>query len=144
MAICVSDRQDKLKIDPEVIERVVAAVIPPTQPVGEISVALVDDAEIARLNEQFLRHSGPTDALAFDLSEETSDALEGEIIVSTETAVREAENHTHSAESELLFYVAHGMLHLCGWDDNTDEKRSAMLDRQRAILRALGHKIDDT
>ena len=143
MVIFVNDLQDKLDIRPDAVERVVAATLANTRHVGEISVALVDDIEIARLNELFLGHARPTDVLAFDLSEEDADTLDGEIIVSTETAVREARNHTHSAESELLFYIAHGMLHLRGRQDDTSEKRLAMHNEQRAILRTLGYEIDD-
>ena len=144
MVIFVSDQQDKLAIAPAVIRNVAAAALSQARHIGEVSVALVDDAEIARLNEHFLGHAGATDALAFDLPDDDSDALEGEVIVSTETAIREARDHTHSAETEVLFYVAHGMLHLCGWNDDTDEKRAAMLNEQRTILRTLGHRIDDT
>ena len=60
--------------------------------------------------------------------------LEGELIVSTETALREAAAHGWSPHDEVLLYVVHGLLHLCGYDDLTDEARPAMRVREREVL----------
>ena len=60
--------------------------------------------------------------------------LEGELIVSTETALREAAAHGWSPQDEVLLYVVHGLLHLCGYDDLTDEARPSMRVREREVL----------
>ena len=60
--------------------------------------------------------------------------VEGELIVSTETALREAAAHGWSPHDEVLLYVVHGVLHLCGYDDLTDEARPAMRVREREVL----------
>jgi probable rRNA maturation factor len=125
-----------------------------------ISLALVDDAKIHEINREFLGHDYPTDVISFRLNNEilpaasaqsevacesTADVprlrhgerlpfLDGELIVSTETAIREARAHGWSPRAELVLYVVHGLLHLCGYDDLTDAARPAMRNRERELL----------
>ena len=142
MEIQVSDLQDKLALRREEIEKAVRAALQEIPSVGEISVVLMDDDEIARVNDQFLRRNRPTDVLSFDLSEDNGE-LSGEIMISTETAMREAQARGHSPEAEALFYIVHGILHLLGWDDDTPAKREAMLHEQAKILKEIGYEIND-
>ncbi|UCG33562.1 MAG: rRNA maturation RNase YbeY, partial [Phycisphaerales bacterium] len=80
-----------------------------------LSLAVVDDARIAALNADYRGHTGPTDCLAFDLSDDhQTDDVEGEIVVSWETARREAAARKLSFQAELTLYVIHGLLHLLG------------------------------
>lgn len=65
-------------------------------------------------------------------------AIEGEIIASAEMAVTMAGDGKWSAEAELILYVVHGLLHICGYDDLTPEEKCIMRARERAILRELG------
>jgi probable rRNA maturation factor len=104
---------------------------------GSLSIAVVDDLTIQQLNRQFLEHDYPTDALSF-LLEREQDHLEGEVIVSADTAVRVAAELGWPAEDELLLYVVHATLHLVGHDDATDELRTAMRNEERRYLAALG------
>jgi len=83
---------------------------------AQINIAIVDDPTIARLNEQFLQHKGPTDVLTFPLSH-SAVRLEGEIVVSADTAARMAPSFGWTTADELLLYVIHGSLHLIGMDD---------------------------
>lgn len=94
-----------------------------------LSVALVDDSRIANLNSRLLGHPGPTDVIAFE-----AEAGEGEVIISVDTAWRQARELGHSLHDELRYLMAHGVLHVLGWDDSTVELRCAMLRRQDAIL----------
>ena len=80
---------------------------------GDISVALVGDAEIRKINQRHLAHDYSTDVISFDLTD-TDEVLEGEIIASVETADREASEHKWSGDDELLLYIIHGMLHIIG------------------------------
>ena len=100
-------------------------------------MAVVDDATIARLNEQFLQHEGPTDVLSFVL-EQAEGGLEGEVVVSAETALRTAPGFGWSAGEELLLYVIHGMLHLAGYDDATPAEKGVMRRREAEVLARLG------
>ena len=94
-----------------------------------LSIALVDDSRIAGLNARLLNHAGPTDVIAFE-----ADGGEGEVIISIETADRQAEELGHSLGYELRYLLAHGVLHVLGWDDSTAELRDAMLRRQDEII----------
>lgn len=105
-----------------------------------INIAIVSDEEIARLNERHLNHQGPTDVLSFKLSEETDANLEGELVVSYDTAFREAHSRKHSVEAELSLYITHGLLHLMGYDDATDQQAGEMHDIEDEILASVGMK----
>lgn len=104
---------------------------------GSLSIAVVDDPTIHQLNRQFLQHDYPTDALSF-LLERDGDRLEGEVIVSADTAARVAAELDWPAADELLLYVVHATLHLVGYDDATDELRAAMREQERQYLAQLG------
>jgi rRNA maturation RNase YbeY len=108
----------------------------------DVAVALVGDAAIRELNERWLGHEGPTDSIAFSYGEDPApDGIRGEVVVSAETALREAQARGLDPREELLLYVAHGVLHLLGWDDDTPARRRTMNARARAIVRrALGEE----
>jgi len=116
-----------------------------TEPVA-ITVVLVDDATIHRLNRQFLQHDEPTDVITFPL-DNASGAGErfvkprmgerrelGEIYISCERAAAQSLEWGGNPEREVRFLVVHGVLHLLGWDDATDDDRARMLARQEEIL----------
>ncbi|MBS0202534.1 MAG: rRNA maturation RNase YbeY [Planctomycetes bacterium] len=136
--IDITDQQRHLPVPKERLRDVIQRVLVEERiSSAQISLALVDDAGIHRLNREFLQHDYPTDVISFLLTEPgdlSERHLEGELVVSTETAIREAESHGWTADDELLLYVVHGLLHLCGYDDLTDEARPAMRVRERQML----------
>ena len=109
-----------------------------------MEIAFVSDAEIGRLNREWLGHRGPTDVISFPLPESEGVRgagplpLLGALAVSRETARREAVSRGHAAYHELLLYVVHGVLHLAGHDDRTARQRSRMRRAERTALAALG------
>lgn len=100
---------------------------------ASISLAVVDDPTIHDLNRRFLQHDYPTDVLSFVL-DRTDDHLEGEVIVSADTAAELSAEYDWSPTDELLLYVIHGMLHLVGFDDKSPTKRRAMRAKEREYL----------
>ena len=104
---------------------------------GNISVGIVDDDNMHRLNLQFLQHDYTTDVLSFVYNESDSE-IEGELILCADYARREAPEHNWLPESELVLYAVHGMLHLMGLDDTDDESRQAMRAEERDVLLRLG------
>ncbi len=106
-------------------------------PSATISIAVVDDQTIHALNAEFLQHDYPTDVLSFVL-EDSPGLLEGELIVSAETAIRAATEVGWAAGDELLLYVIHGALHLVGYDDREVDQRAEMLSAELSILKQLG------
>ena len=112
--------------------------------VGQLSLAVVDDEEMQQLNRQYLEHDYPTDVLSF-LLEDGEDSLEGEIIVSADTAAREAKRWNWPVNDELLLYVIHGTLHLTGMDDHEPEDRSQMRQAETHYLATFGlrHRFEE-
>ena len=95
-----------------------------------ISIAIVDDATIAKLHRQFLDDPEPTDVLSFVL-ERSGQSLEGEVVVSADTAKTCAPRYDATPEDELLLYVIHGTLHLVGYDDAAPRQRAVMRKKER-------------
>ena len=94
-----------------------------------LSLALVDDDRIVSLNRRLLGRDNPTDVIAFE-----ADEGEGEVIVSVDTAARQAQEEGHSLVVELRYLIAHGVLHVLGYDDGDEGSRDQMLRRQDEIL----------
>ncbi len=103
---------------------------------GTVSIAVVDDSTIHEINRQYLQHDYPTDVLSFVL-EDREPYLEGELVVSADTASRSASEFDWPAESELLLYVIHGALHLVGYRDKQPEENAEMRSAEASILREL-------
>ena len=89
-------------------------------PEAELSLTLVDDAEIHQINREFLQHDYATNVISFSQLEGDcptgQEDLLGDVIISVETAARDAAEIRMPMESELYFLLAHGMLHLCGYE----------------------------
>jgi len=107
----------------------------------ELSVALVDTDEIARLNAAYRGVEGPTDVLSFGCDEpEPVDSDEpiaiGDVVIAPEVAMKQAAELGTTVEAELDLLLVHGVLHLLGYDHESDEDASAMQARERAVLAA--------
>lgn len=105
---------------------------------AEISLAFVDNSTIHALNRRYLQHDEPTDVLSFPLSEPNSRRLSGELVIGAEVAQSQAAARGHDLQAELVLYVIHGLLHLCGGDDHDEAGAAAMRERERRYLRELG------
>jgi probable rRNA maturation factor len=105
--------------------------------VGRIDLAIVPRREISGLNRRYLRHSGATDVLSFDLSDATTPGLSGQLVVCAEVAREQARFHGLKPAEELLIYVIHGMLHLAGYDDQAIRPAAVMHARQDELLSAF-------
>jgi probable rRNA maturation factor len=136
----IANRQRHLRVDRGQVARAIRLVLQ-----GEgvasaaVSVAVVNDATIHRLNREFLGHDYPTDVLSFEL-DRGDGCLEGELVLSAETAVRSAADYGWLPHQELLLYVIHGALHLTGYDDGNRAARKRMNRRQDDYLSQLGAK----
>jgi probable rRNA maturation factor len=105
---------------------------------SEISLAFVDNPTIHRLNLRYLQHDEPTDVLSFPLSDPGSHKLAGELVVGAEVALAQATERGHDVQAELALYVIHGLLHLCGHNDNDAQAAAGMRQRERHYLKQLG------
>jgi rRNA maturation RNase YbeY len=112
----------------------------PAEAVVEVTVA--DDALLERLNREYRRREGPTDVLAFSIGRDPVEPEEvwlwGEVYVSADRAREQAERRGVALPEELAALVAHGLLHLSGYDDDTDEARAAMASAAADLLAESG------
>lgn len=138
MQIEVNNQQQTLPIDAPLLIAAVRGVLAEAGVAqGEISIAVVDDETMRGLNVKYLDHDWPTDVLSFVI-EADGDSLEGQLIVSAETAARVAPQYDWSAADEMLLYVIHGALHLVGYDDHSDEDRRRMRAAEQRHLAEVG------
>ena len=105
---------------------------------ADAHVTVVDDAAIRRLNRRYLGVRRATDVLAFDLRAPGPSRLLGEVVVSAETAARQARAAGVPTALELDLLVVHGLLHLSGYDDATPRLARRMHSRAREILESRG------
>ena len=114
----------------------------------ELSLRLTTDAEIQALNSQFRQQDRSTDVLSFaamevdfpEIADNPADSTLylGDIIISVDTAVRQAPEHGYSLRKELAWLASHGLLHLLGWDHPDEPSLLIMLDRQETFLAQSG------
>ena len=185
--IDISNRQSALAFEENRVQAAVLRALAIEQVASAVlSISIVDNSAIHKINRDHLQHDYPTDVISFqldfvtagdlqcddevenddedlldeDYSEDDAEidddsvdvtdgelltegraagaAIEGEIIASAETAVSMATDGEWSAEAELILYIVHGLLHICGYDDLTPEEKCIMRARERAILSELG------
>lgn len=117
----------------------------------ELSLRLTDDREIQEFNAQYRQLDEATDVLSF-AALETSLVMPaehlslhpcylGDIIISVETAFRQAQQAGHNLTTELAWLTSHGLLHLLGWDHPDDRSLTRMLDQQKALLQKINLQI---
>lgn len=123
---------------------------------SEVDITLTDDAAIQEINKEFRQLDKSTDVLSFPLIEyksagdfsdlenqddifnpETGEAMLGDIVISVEHVLKQAEEYGHSIKREYAFLIAHSMLHLMGYDHMTPPEAKVMEEKQENILNAL-------
>ncbi len=114
----------------------------------EISISIVDNAEIQQINKQFRNIDCPTDVLSFPMltfteneiieKNENGEIVLGDIIISLERAEEQAKEYGHSLKREIAFLTAHSMLHLLGYDHMEPQEEKEMFTKQKEILEAAG------
>jgi probable rRNA maturation factor len=140
MEISVMNRQRRVRVNLPWLRKFAQAALPECMRESgdglfalkqspSVEVAIVTDAAIARVHEDFMDIPGATDVITFE---------HGEIVASAETAARYAEEHGHSVDEEIALYIVHGLLHLNGHDDlepRAKKRMHAVQDRIWAAVR---------
>lgn len=107
---------------------------------SELSIELIGDGRMCRLNREYRRKDRTTDVLAFAMRESSSPdgTLLGDVVISVPTARRQAKAHGRALDEELAWLLVHGVLHLCGYDhERSEQEERRMRRREQHILRAL-------
>jgi probable rRNA maturation factor len=154
-----SDEQDQIQIQDELIVKLeqLLAISGAAEEVtsGEVALTFVDDEEIQALNKAYREKDKPTDVLSFPQWEDNDDEMTivydeddapeedaemiGDIVISLQTAKRQAEEFGHSLEREVCFLFVHGFLHLLGYDhEEGDAEEAEMFAKQDQILQKAG------
>ena len=115
----------------------------------ELSILLTNDEHIAELNLEYRNIGSPTDVLAFPmlLNDDYSlidSKILGDVVISLETAERQAKTEQHTFADEIAFLTVHGILHLLGYDHHTPDDAKEMFNKQTAILQQMQVDIKRT
>jgi probable rRNA maturation factor len=130
-AVALSDRQDKTFDHQPLLALAERTLIGEGLVEVELSVSLVISEEMAELHERYTGEAGPTDVLSFPLDDATPEGgprMLGDVVICPEVAATQNED----LEAELRLLLVHGILHLVGYDHETDEDRARMWERQEA------------
>ncbi len=151
MDIGIDDRQTVQQVSREQLHQIADQILTFMQAPAnsELSIALVDDAEIHKLNREYRGIDRSTDVLSFAQQEALDDqvvplhaentalpVLLGDVILSTETTAIQAAERAQTFEQELYFLLTHGILHLLGYDHIHDEDAVVMEDLEREIVQS--------
>jgi probable rRNA maturation factor len=108
----------------------------------EIGVSIIGEEAMTRMNEGYLRHKGSTDVITFDYRDAgRPKCLTGEIFVCLDEALARAPRFRATWQNELVRYVVHGMLHLCGYDDKIAAARRKMKREENRLMRRLARRF---
>lgn len=149
--VIITNKQKKVKIPTGMrmlVRRCCNAVLKLEKFEGsaEISVTFVDNEEIQKLNKQYRDKDMPTDVLSFPLGENgvydadptTGAKMLGDVVISMEKAVDQAELYGHSLQREVGYLTAHSVLHLLGYDHETGLDRVHMREKEELVMEQLG------
>ena len=139
MAILITNRQNQHPVHRNQIKRTAQVVLDGLgYPDAELSLLIVDDAEITRLNQIYLNRKGPTNVIAFPMQEgehgNVSPGLLGDVVISMETAAAESGLAEISLEHRFNQLLIHGILHLLGFDHEKDPQEAAIMEAKSEEL----------
>lgn len=131
----VINRQRTRAVDTRELRQILKSLLADSLGLEEfdVTILLLGNAAMARLNWRHLRHEGPTDVITLDYG--TKKHLTGEIFICVEVAVEQARRYNVSWQEELLRYAIHGALHLRGFDDRRTEARRRMKRKEAGLLK---------
>ncbi len=161
--IIIENEQDKVEISDSIIKLIEKTIelsmkAEKLAKAYEVSVLIVDDEEIRAINKEHRNIDKSTDVLSFPMAEfengelisdegdydlEFEELMLGDIIISAETAKRQADEYGHSFEREIAFLTAHSCFHLLGYDHMEEEEEKLMIGKQESILQQMGLTRND-
>jgi len=135
----VRERRPARAINTRLLRRIVEVFITQLlqREFTELGIYVVGVPEMTSMNETYLQHQGPTDVITFNYAEGETGPLVGEIFICLEVARSQARRFGVSWQKELVRYVVHGVLHLCGYDDKKPSQRAQMKREENRLLRLL-------
>jgi len=134
--ITVNNLQKKLPVPETRVKKLIHKILKGEnfKKQGYINVCFTDNSLIKKLNSRFLKTAEATDVLAFNLSGKTAPAILADIAISTESAIDNARYFKTSPRDELMLYVAHGVLHILGFNDHTKTQIELMRKKEEEYV----------
>ena len=148
MEVLIDNRQNRFKISPTMLRQKAQAILSAlASPEAELSILIVDDPQIELLNQTYLNRSGPTNVIAFPMQagefKHISPHLLGDVVISIETAHRESTAAQIELETRLDQLLVHGILHLFGYDHETNQEDAHRMEtRASTLLELLKNDFD--
>ncbi len=130
-SIVVKNLNKKFRINEKFIKKTAKDILGIIHKRKGLEIVFLGDKQIKPLNKKYKKRNSPTDVLSFELGEL------GEIIISSDTALKNSEIFHTSFEEEIVLYVIHGILHLFGYDDGTAREKNRMSKKEDIILEDL-------
>ncbi len=132
MQIFIQNLQKKITINPKKIKRLVSKILKKERikKSGSINICFVNNPVIKRFNTKFLKLKEITDVLAFNLSDKKEKNISADIMISTDIAISNSAKFKTTVNYELLLYVAHGLLHILGYNDQTQAQKKLMRKKE--------------
>ena len=144
MDIYIDNRQEEISLDKDIDQLLEKAIYESLKVEGrdknyEVSISFVNNEEIRELNRNYRGVDSETDVLSFPLEDDFGLELAflGDIIISLERALEQAEDFGHSLERELVYLTVHSMFHLMGYDHLSEEDKSLMRGKEKQVMRNL-------
>lgn len=151
MTVTVENLQKRIRLNLNQLLKDVKKVLAHEQiEQAELSVALVTDRKMKVLHQKYLGLNYPTDVLTFDFlppklsktkQPKKTKSINGEIVISTDMAVKQAKEFHASAESECYLYIIHGILHLLGYDDHRPSDIKKMRKKEAELMNVIKREI---
>lgn len=142
MGILISNQQNRKRIPRKILEQTAQAILNDLDyPDHELSLLIVDDCQIEIINVEYLQHEGPTNVISFAMQEgefsQVSPFLLGDVVISADTAEKEAALAGISFRQRLIELLIHGILHLVGFDHEHDKVKAEIMEAKSRMLLEL-------
>jgi len=147
MELLIDNRQAKVNIEESIYNTIEKVIVQCLEQENkslscEISLSIVDDDEIQELNKNYRGKDNPTDVLSFPMEDDINinsvdNYILGDIVISAETALKQAKEYEHSLEREIAYLVAHSMFHLMGYDHMEEIEKKKMRKKEKSVMKAL-------
>ena len=143
ISVLFDDRQDVMEItnvNEAAIIKAIETVLTKEEQYGdfEVSVSFVTNEEIKELNSEYRNVDFETDVLSFPMNDEFDGvAILGDIVISTQKIIEQANDYNHSLEREMIYLTVHSMLHLLGYDHMNSDEKGDMREKEKEIMKEL-------
>jgi len=146
--INIQNIHPRIRVRKKSIEALIQNILSREKVRWGVDVILVDDHFMRQLNRKFTRRKGTTDVLSFGMGKDQADPVEypnlGDIYVSLDQAKRQAKEYRVRLQEEVLRLVAHGLLHLLGYDHASEKEESIMREKEKVYLEKVTSLLNST